>query len=87
MAAARSSGVHTSTSQFFINTENNAALDHKSIRPDEFGYAVFGKVIDGMDVVDRIERMKVNGKDVRQGALGALRLSDSGRRWRTNDRE
>jgi cyclophilin family peptidyl-prolyl cis-trans isomerase len=64
VAAARSNGVHTATSQFFINTDNNTSLDHKSIRPDEYGYAVFGKVIDGMDVVDKIERVKVNGKSV-----------------------
>ena len=69
VAAARSSGVHSSTSQFFINTENNAALDHKSIRPDDFGYAVFGKVIEGMEVVEKIERVKVNGKDVPQSLV------------------
>jgi peptidyl-prolyl cis-trans isomerase B (cyclophilin B) len=69
VAAARSSGVNSSTSQFFINTENNVSLDHKSIRTDEFGYAVFGKVIDGMDVVDKIERIKTNGKDVPQSLV------------------
>jgi cyclophilin family peptidyl-prolyl cis-trans isomerase len=69
VAAARSAGVHTSTSQFFINTENNPSLDHKGIRPDEFGYAVFGKVIGGMDVVDKIERIKTNGKDVPQSLV------------------
>jgi peptidyl-prolyl cis-trans isomerase B (cyclophilin B) len=69
VAAARSSGVHSATSQFFINTENNVALDYKSIRPDEYGYAVFGKVIDGMDVVDKIERVRTNGKDVPQSLI------------------
>ena len=75
VAAARSSGIHTSTSQFFINTENNPALDHKSVRPDDFGYAVFGKVIEGMDVVDKIERVKTNGKDVPQSLVMITRVS------------
>ncbi|MCM3880032.1 MAG: peptidylprolyl isomerase [Vicinamibacterales bacterium] len=69
VAAARSSGIHSATSQFFINTENNVALDHKSIRPDEYGYTVFGKVIEGMDVVDKIERIKTNSKDVPQSLV------------------
>ena len=75
VAAARSSGVNSSTSQFFINTENNASLDHKSIRPDEFGYAVFGKVIGGMDVVDKIERIKTNGKDVPQSLVMIMKVN------------
>jgi cyclophilin family peptidyl-prolyl cis-trans isomerase len=75
IAAARSSGVHSSTSQFFINTDNNSSLDHKSIRPDEYGYAVFGKVIDGMDVVDKIERVKVNGKDVPQTLVMIMKVA------------
>ncbi len=66
VAAARSAGVNTATSQFFINTEDNVSLDHKSIRPDEYGYAVFGKVVEGMEVVDKIERVRTNGKDVPQ---------------------
>ncbi len=69
VAAARTSGVHSATSQFFINTENNVSLDHKSIRPDEYGYAVFGKVVEGMDVVDKIERIRTNGKDVPQSLV------------------
>jgi cyclophilin family peptidyl-prolyl cis-trans isomerase len=47
--------VDSATSQFFINTKNNAPLDHKSPDPRGFGYCVFGKVIDGMDVVMQIE--------------------------------
>jgi peptidyl-prolyl cis-trans isomerase B (cyclophilin B) len=75
VAAARSSGVNSSTSQFFINTENNVSLDHKSIRPDEFGYAVFGNVVDGMDVVDKIERIKTTGKDVPQSLVMITQVS------------
>jgi cyclophilin family peptidyl-prolyl cis-trans isomerase len=75
VAAARESAVDSATAQFFINTSQNIALDHKSIRPDEFGYAVFGRVIDGMDVVDKIEHMKTNGKDVPQSLVMIMRVN------------
>jgi peptidyl-prolyl cis-trans isomerase B (cyclophilin B) len=55
VAMARTSEVRSATSQFFINTVDNSALDHKSMTPQDYGYAVFGKVIGGMDVVDKIE--------------------------------
>jgi peptidyl-prolyl cis-trans isomerase A (cyclophilin A) len=51
LAMARTSDVDSATSQFFINLKDNAFLDHSG---RNFGYAVFGKVIDGMDVVDGI---------------------------------
>jgi cyclophilin family peptidyl-prolyl cis-trans isomerase len=74
VAAARLAAVDSATAQFFINTSRNTALDHKSIRPDEFGYAVFGRVIDGMDVVDRIEQVKTNNKDVPQSLVMITRV-------------
>jgi cyclophilin family peptidyl-prolyl cis-trans isomerase len=49
--------------------EDNASLDHRSIRPDEFGYAVFGRVIAGMDVAEKIERVRTNGRDVPQSLV------------------
>jgi cyclophilin family peptidyl-prolyl cis-trans isomerase len=55
VSMARTSEIRSATSQFFINTVDNAGLDHKSLTPDGYGYAVFGKVIAGMDVVDKIE--------------------------------
>jgi peptidyl-prolyl cis-trans isomerase B (cyclophilin B) len=58
LAMARTGEVNSATSQFFINTVDNGALDHKSTDPAGFGYAVFGRVIDGMDVVDKIEAVK-----------------------------
>jgi cyclophilin family peptidyl-prolyl cis-trans isomerase len=58
VAMARTHQVRSATSQFFINTADNSPLDHKGMTPDEYGYAVFGKVIDGMDVVERIESVK-----------------------------
>ncbi len=54
LAMARTGDVNSATSQFFINTVDNAMLDHRSTNPSEFGYAVFGMVTDGMDVVDKI---------------------------------
>ncbi len=60
MAYARTSVINSATSQFFINHVDNPFLDHKSKTPREFGYAVFGKVIDGMDVVDNIAQVKVH---------------------------
>lgn len=54
IAMARTSVVDSATSQFFINTVDNAALDHRDETPAGFGYAVFGKVVAGMDVVDKI---------------------------------
>jgi cyclophilin family peptidyl-prolyl cis-trans isomerase len=73
VAAARDTGVDTATAQFFINTNQNFSLDHKSIRPDEFGYAVFGRVIEGMDVVDKIERVKTNNRNVPQSLVMIMR--------------
>lgn len=54
LAMARLRAARSATSQFYINVANNAALDHRGFGPDDFGYAVFGRVIAGMDVVDRI---------------------------------
>jgi len=55
LAMARTSAPHSATAQFFINTTDNAFLDFKSETPQGWGYAVFGKVVSGQDVVDRIE--------------------------------
>lgn len=58
LAMARTSDVDSATSQFFINVADNAFLDHKSPTPQGFGYCVFAKVIEGMDVVDKIKGVK-----------------------------
>ena len=63
LAMARTADVGSATSQFFINARDNAWLDHKGLAPAEFGYAVFGRVIAGMDVVDKIEQVKTSGAD------------------------
>jgi len=54
VAMARTMIVDSATAQFFINTVNNDFLNHKAKTPQGYGYAVFGKVIEGMDVVDKI---------------------------------
>ncbi len=62
IAMARTSDPHSATSQFFINTVDNAFLDFKAKTPREWGYTVFGKVVDGMDVVDAIEKLPTTSK-------------------------
>lgn len=65
VAMARTNDVDSATSQFFINVEINGALDHKSrANSREWGYTVFGKVIDGMDVVDEIRFVPTSRGDV-----------------------
>jgi len=54
LAMARTGAVDSATSQFFINVVNNDFLNHRDETPGGYGYAVFGKVIDGMDVVDKM---------------------------------
>lgn len=54
LAMARTRALRSATSQFYINLANNTKLDHRSYAPDEFGYAVFGRVLAGMEVVDKI---------------------------------
>lgn len=58
LAMARTNAPHSASSQFFINTTNNGFLNFKSESPSGWGYAVFGKVIEGKDVVDKIEKVK-----------------------------
>lgn len=58
ISMARTKLIHSATSQFFINVNDNVALDYKTPNPREFGYAVFGRVIEGMNVVDLIKETK-----------------------------
>jgi cyclophilin family peptidyl-prolyl cis-trans isomerase len=54
VAMARTRVLRSATSQFYINLADNPSLDHTGYSPDDFGYAVFGRVIEGMEVVDKI---------------------------------
>ena len=58
LAMARTSDPNSATSQFFINHKDNAFLDYTGPQPDRIGYAVFGKVTEGLDVLDKIAAVK-----------------------------
>jgi len=57
VAMARTSDPHSATAQFFVNLVNNDFLDHTGKTPQGWGYTVFGKMIEGMDVVDQIAQV------------------------------
>lgn len=58
IAMARTPDPHSASAQFFINAQDNAFLDHRGKTPQDWGYAVFGKVTKGMDVVKKIEAVR-----------------------------
>ena len=62
VAMARGAEPNTARQQFFINLDNNTSFDHKNATAQGFGYAVFGRVTDGMDVVRRIGRTRTTTK-------------------------
>jgi len=70
IAMARTAEVDSATSQFFINHVDNPGLDYKDSTPEGFGYAVFGKVISGMDVVDAIAAVPTVSKRGHQNVPG-----------------
>ena len=58
LAMARLRSARSATAQFYFNLADNAALDHRGFAPDDFGYAVFGRVLSGLDVIDAIGATK-----------------------------
>lgn len=62
IAMARTPDPHSATAQFFINLKDNAFLNHTGKNPRGWGYAVFGRVTEGMEVVDAIARVKTGAK-------------------------
>jgi len=58
IAMARTADVHSATAQFFINVASNGFLNYKSPSPQGYGYCVFGRVVEGQDVVDKIKKVK-----------------------------
>ena len=66
LAMARTSVVDSATAQFFINLADNAFLNHTDETPRGFGYAVFGKVTAGMDVVDKIAQVRTGNSGPHQ---------------------
>ena len=57
VAMARTNDPNSATAQFFINVKDNPSLDHRSPTPQDWGYTVFGKVVSGMDTVDKIRQV------------------------------
>lgn len=66
IAMARTNDPHSATSQFFINAVDNSFLNHKAKTAQGWGYCVFGKVAEGMEVVDAIEKVSTTNKNGRQ---------------------
>ncbi|KVK83439.1 peptidylprolyl isomerase [Burkholderia sp. MSMB1498] len=66
IAMARTNDPHSATAQFFINVNDNDFLNHSSPTPQGWGYAVFGKVVEGQDVVDKIKAVKTGSKGFHQ---------------------
>ena len=62
LAMARTSDPHSATAQFFINTVDNDFLDHRAPTAQGWGYAVFGRVVGGTEVVDAIEQVQTGRK-------------------------
>ncbi len=62
VAMARTSDPHSATAQFFINVADNGFLNHTAISASGWGYAVFGKVVSGTEVVDKIKTVKTSRK-------------------------
>ena len=66
VAMARTSDPHSATAQFFINVADNAFLNHTAKTPQGWGYAVFGKVVEGQDVVDKIRKVATGTRGMHQ---------------------
>lgn len=62
VAMARTPNPHSATAQFFINVSNNSFLDHTAPTPQGFGYAVFGKVVEGKEVVDAMKKVRTGSR-------------------------
>jgi len=78
IAMARTGAPHSATAQFYINVADNPRLDHRDLSEDGYGYCVFGRVVSGMEAVDRIAKVKTEWRrgmgDVPQFAV---RLKDA----------
>ena len=66
IAMARTSDPHSATAQFFINTKNNSFLNYSSADTQGYGYCVFGKVVEGSEVVDTINKVKTGNNSGHQ---------------------
>jgi cyclophilin family peptidyl-prolyl cis-trans isomerase len=82
IAMARTNVVDSATAQFFINVKDNDFLNHRGASADAFGYTVFGRVSEGMDVVQKIEKVKTGNRGFHQDVpveavvIHSVRLED-----------
>ena len=72
VAMARTADPHSASAQFFINVADNGFLNHRAQTPDGWGYCVFGRVVEGQDVVDKIKGVKTG----KRGAHGDVPAED-----------
>jgi peptidyl-prolyl cis-trans isomerase B (cyclophilin B) len=66
VAMARTSDPHSATAQFFINVGDNTFLNHTAPNAQGWGYTVFGRVVEGTDIVDQIRKVKTGGRGMHQ---------------------
>ncbi|MBL8306982.1 MAG: peptidyl-prolyl cis-trans isomerase [Rubrivivax sp.] len=82
LAMARTNDPHSATAQFFINTTDNDFLDFRAESPQGWGYAVFGRVVEGTEVVDAIEKARTGRKgfhdDVPLEDVVIVRVAEAG---------
>ena len=72
VAMARTPDLHSASSQFFINVSDNAFLDFRAPNPSQYGYCVFGRVVDGKEVVDQIKKVPTT----KRGGHGDVPVED-----------
>lgn len=78
IAMARTGSPHSATAQFYINTVDNKALDHRDMSEDGYGYCAFGRVVSGMAVVDKIEKVQTEWRKGQSGVPQyAVRIKDA----------
>jgi cyclophilin family peptidyl-prolyl cis-trans isomerase len=78
---ARTGVVDSATAQFFINVADNDSLNHRDTTPRGYGYAVFGKVVEGMDVVDKIRKVQTTTRGPYQDVPATPVVIKSVKRW------
>jgi peptidyl-prolyl cis-trans isomerase B (cyclophilin B) len=66
VAMARTSDPHSATAQFFVNVSDNDFLNYRAATPEAYGYCVFGKVVEGKDVVDKIKAVRTGSRGFHQ---------------------
>lgn len=80
IAMARTNDPHSAGAQFFINVSDNAFLNHQSPTPQGWGYCVFGRVVDGMDVVDEIKNTSTGNHGMHQDVpIDTIEISEVAR--------